>query len=70
MTYKKCIAFIYSLWVRVWSRAIVHLWTPEDNFQESVLPFSRVGPRDLWLGSIEPLPANPGMTFKPYLSIL
>lgn len=47
MTYKKCIAFIYSLCVRVWSRATtVHLWTPEDNFQEPGLPFYHAGPGD------------------------
>lgn len=46
VTYKKCMAFIYSSCVHVWSRATVHLWTPEDNFQELVLSFTHVGSRD------------------------
>lgn len=78
MTYKKCIAFIYSLCVHVWSRATVHLWTLEDNFQESVLSFYHVGPRNgTWVIRLGNMCLhlmnhliNPGVTFKLYLSIL
>lgn len=56
----------------------MHLWTPEDNFQESVLSFTHVSPRDrTWatrLGSTCLYPLNHlinlGMTFQSYLSIL